>query len=142
MSDTPNRCEPPEEWRDKAWWHLINPPWNKPVLAQWVPHLSVWEDCGGRSSVDGLTSAGWIYIAPVITPAEIAEREAAAYQRGQREMRQGAAQEAQMFSDGLHRIHPDVAWDHMSEEAKSIGHAVAQNIAAGIAALPIKEKPE
>ena len=133
MSSSPQRCEPPEEWGDKSL------PEDSAIQAA---HPLNGGDPDRMAEAMRLVGAKRSKAALVELVNWLLAREAAAYQRGQREMRQGAAQEAQMFSDGLHRIHPDVAWDHMSEEAKSIGHAVAQNIAAGIAALPIKEKPE
>ena len=147
MTDTPQRCEPPEEWRDKPGWHWIEQdgwrPSNNPYASQcdngrhiawWsggAKQLPYWRLEGQTRTAEVLYRENWRYIAPVLTPDEIAEREAAAYQRGQREMRQAAL-----------RAQPPTAENpHENAYLREHFNGVIE-YGKAIAALPIKEKPE
>ena len=128
MSSSPQRCEPPEEWREKDRWHWLR----RRISGQRYSEIYKWEGAwlvGNQIVYPEKLAAE--YIAPVLTPDEIAEREAAAYQRGQREMRKRAAERA---------------FDHKPDYVEVTKHAerlqIVRTIAADIDALPIKEKPE
>jgi hypothetical protein len=48
--------------------------------------------------------------------------------------RNACAKIAAMYSNGKERLHPDILWVDMSDEARRIAHWTAQNIAAAIRA--------
>ena len=148
MTDTPQRCEPPEEGRHKASWHWLSDEFNciQPVWLS-VPNVFPKQDCYWRIS-DNIYSppyaaeCGYRYIAPVLTPAEITEREAAAYRRGQREMRNAAG-------NAVADCYFQECCGEPMQDGECCGIArivfspeAAQSLGETIAALPIKEKPE
>jgi hypothetical protein len=71
--------------------------WNAtPFVAEWMADRDAefggcygWYD--GGDDPPGVVAQGWTYLGPCITPAEVAAREAAAYQRGAEAMRAEAA---------------------------------------------------
>ena len=82
------RCEPPEEWRTRPR-HWLQDPRGVLEIASWSDTYGdqsglCWQVQRAGMGCERLAEFGYHYIAPVLTPAEIAEREAAAYQRGLR----------------------------------------------------------
>ena len=131
------RCEPPEEWRENGRAHFLAKGAGVAILL-W--RLGAWWDFGLETddSPEFLAANGWRYIAPVLTPAEVAEREAAAYQRGQQEMREraiGSCREQKTIF-----LSPEYA---TGQPISSLSERFAcGQCEALIAALPIKDKPE
>lgn len=145
-ADTPNRCEPPEEWRHRGGYHWLlyqTPPTGAPE-DELGPSAIGWSSLGGWHlwgdihSPEAMAERGWRYVAPVLTPDEIAAREAAAYQRGQREMREAAlgACRQQMVE---YRETAEAMEDRAAFSDEIIG---CKACVTAIAAIPIKEKPE
>ena len=66
------RCEPPQEWRQRAAHWLTNG--EKLIVEKWFSWTKTWSSAGHSPEV--VAELGWRYVAPVLTPAEIAEREA------------------------------------------------------------------
>ena len=132
------RCEPPEEWRSQDGWHfLICPALAQPEPARWLL-TQEWHMMGDIFSPEHLSWAQWRYIAPVLTPAEISEREAAAYQRGQRDRQTAVDLVLNRWA-----FAPDALVYHTDGAAKADGWIMALGyIRDAVAALPIKEKPE
>ena len=88
MSSSPQRCEPPEEWRTRPR-HWLQDPRGVLEIASWSDTYGdqsglCWQVQRAGMGCERLAEFGYHYIATVLTPAEIAEREAAAYQRGLR----------------------------------------------------------
>ena len=136
MTDTPNRCEPPPEWRWIARHVIALGP--KMLCLQWGDAADLWVEGDFEHDPEFLAAKGYRYVAPVLTPDEIAEREAAAYERGQREMR-----EAVLGSCRQQMIEYRETAESMEDRAAFSDEIIGcKACAAAIAALPIKEKPE
>lgn len=58
-----DRCEPPPELRDRAGWHWVRSPIGALILRFWGQNWNRWF---------GEMSDGWRYVAPVMTPDEVA----------------------------------------------------------------------
>jgi hypothetical protein len=70
MSDT--RCEPPEELRGVDGWHWVRNRFGYVAVRRWLcgPYPA-WRSGGMPSTPDGAFTAGYRYLAPVATPAEV-----------------------------------------------------------------------
>ena len=146
MTDTPERCEPPEEWRTRPR-HWLQDPRGVLEIASWSDTYGdqsglCWQVQHAGMGCERLAELGYHYVAPVLTPAEITEREAAAYRRGQREMRNAAG-------NAVADCYFQECCGEPMQDGECCGIArivfspeAAQSLGETIAALPIKEKPE
>ena len=118
--------------RDGIYW-IIG--WNgTPFVAEWFADPNgefggSWAWVEGGDHPDGVAANGWKYGGPCFTPAEAQAREAAAYQRGQEDMRERAAETARCVP---------IPEDAYANEAHGRLSA-ALHAAIAIRALPIKE---
>ncbi len=124
------RCEPPESEREKDGPHQIE--WLEGVFVLWWNSKNKnWKHGRQRLTPEQLSELEYTYVAPVLTPDEIAAREAAAYKAGQEAMRERAARVAAH----AHLVPPD-GGSPSEDECE-----VARNAATYIRALEPEPKP-
>ena len=129
MSDTPQRCEPPEEWGDKSL------PEDSAIQAA---HPLNGGDPDRMAEAMRLVGAKRSKAALVELVNWLLAREAAAYQRGQRDRQTAVDLVLKRWA-----FAPDALVYHTDGAAKADGWIMALGyIRDAIAALPIKEKPE
>lgn len=68
-----DRCEPPPELRGVDGWHWVQLSRSEePTIARWKASCAWWNASGlGTVSAESAGNFGYIYIAPVATPAEV-----------------------------------------------------------------------
>lgn len=112
-------------------WHWVQHRENTPEVLYWSP-LHGWNYEGDwvRSDFIGLN---YRYLGPCLTPAEVQAREAAAYRKGQEDMRERAAQVAEGYPASQH--------GYLAANAEDAACDAAKEIVAVIRALPIKDAP-
>ena len=130
MTDTwDGRPENPEH---NSWhWLHVGKPEDGPVLAPWSADIQGWVLSHIVFLPSTISDFGWRYLGPALNPAEVAAQVAAAYQRGQEDMRERAK--------GCAEIVPISADCHATEaHGRMMQSCVTRHL---IMALPIKDAP-
>ena len=124
---------------ERSGWHWLRHPEDlRPMVAGWDAELHGWPS-GALHSPQGIVDLGYRYLGPALLPAEVAAREAAAYQRGAEAMREKALLATESVSEPRDAMPRDMAQRPRETLVLAAVLATKREAASAIRALPIPE---